>query len=189
MSINHVSKVPARNLQSFVKTYRQEVGFVVRFFMVFLAVNLLYFFLPDSFVEEVIFARLTATPVAAIVRFISPADNMVAERALLTSKHISLMVTVGCEGAQSILILVSALIAYNLPVKRKIVGVICGVLFMYCMNIGRIVGVYYATRYNPRALDIAHLYVGQTFVIVMMFLFFIFWVRRSLLTNDQKRTD
>jgi exosortase/archaeosortase family protein len=98
------------------------------------------------------------------------------------------MVTVGCEGAQSILILVSALLAYSLPVKRKLAGVICGVLFMYCMNIGRIVGVYYVTRYNPRALDIAHLYVGQTFVILMMFLFFIFWVRRSLLANEQKRT-
>jgi len=189
MSINQVNRVPPRNLHSFVKTYRREVGFVVRFFVVFLAVNLLYFLLPDTFIEEVIFARLTATPVAAIIQFISPADNMVAERALLSSKHISLMVTVGCEGAQSILILVSALIAYSLPVKRKIAGVICGVLFMYCMNIGRIVGVYYVTRYNPRALDIAHLYVGQTFVIVMMFLFFIFWVRRSLLANEQKRTD
>jgi exosortase family protein XrtM len=188
MSVKHVNRVPGRNWHSFVRAYRQEVGFVVRFFMIFLAVNLLYFLLPDRFMEEVIFSRLTARPVAAIVQFFSPADNMVAERTLLTSKHGSLMVTVGCEGAQSILILVSALLAYSLPVKRKLAGVICGVLFMYCMNIGRIVGVYYVTRYNPRALDIAHLYVGQTFVILMMFLFFIFWVRRSLLANEQKRT-
>jgi exosortase family protein XrtM len=188
MSVNHVNRVSARNWHYFVRAYRQEVGFVVRFFMIFLTVNLLYFFLPDRFMEEVIFSRLTARPVAAVIQFFSPADNMVAERALLTSKHGSLMVSVGCEGAQSILILVSALIAYSLPVKRKIAGVICGVLFMYCMNIGRIVGVYYVTRYNPGALDIAHLYVGQSFVIFMMFLFFIFWVRRSLLANEQKRT-
>jgi exosortase family protein XrtM len=184
MSINHVSGVPGRNLNSFVKTYGREIGFVVRFIVVFLTVNFLYFLVPDAFMHEVIFSRITAKPVAAIVQFISPADDMVVTGALLTSKHGSLMVTVGCEGAQSILILVSALIAYSLPVKRKIAGVICGVLFMYCMNIVRIVGVYYVTRYNPRALDIAHLYVGQTFVIVMMFLFFIFWVRRSLLANE-----
>lgn len=167
-----------------MRVYRKEVGFVLRFIGIFLTVNFLYFLVPNAFMEQVIFSRLTARPVAAVIQFISPGDHMVARGIMLMSDHGSLMVTVGCEGAQSILILVSALIAFDLSVRRKIAGVICGVIFLYCVNIARIVGVYYVTRYSPRALDIAHLYVGQTLVIAMMFLFFIFWVRRSLVSDE-----
>jgi exosortase family protein XrtM len=188
MSVKDGNKVSGADRGAFLKVYRREIGFVLRFIAIFLAANFLYFLVPDSFLERIIFSRLTAVPVAALIQLISPADQMVAHGNLLLSNHASLVVAVGCEGAQSILILVSALLAYSMPVLRKVAGIVCGVVFLYCVNIGRIVGVYYVTRYNPKALDIAHLYVGQTLVIVMMFLFFIFWVRRSLLSDEQKTT-
>ena len=176
----------SRNLHFFLKTYKSEVRFIIRFIVIFLATNFVYFLCDNTFLETFIFSVLTAKPSAAIIQLITPEEHMTANGNLLISDYNSFLIVDGCEGAQSILILVSAIVAFNMPLKHKIKGLIYGVLFLYCMNLARIVMVYYVVRYHEQAFDIAHLYVGQTFSILFSCLFFIFWVRRSLVTNEKK---
>lgn len=169
-----------RDLVIFLKIYQAQIRFLIWFALLFLVLSFLYFLLVDTFIQDFIFSSLTARPAAAVIQFISPGERIRVEGNLLISEHAALSIVHGCEGAQGILILTAAILAYRMNALRKLSGVLCGIVFLYIVNLLRIVGVYFVVKYHRGALDVAHFYVGQTFVIVMMFAFFILWVQRRI---------
>jgi exosortase family protein XrtM len=175
------------NLRLFFKFYQVQLGFALWFTIIFLLMNFIYFLLADTFIGNFVLSSLTARPSAAIIQFIGSGEGMVIEGNRLTSQYGSLLISHGCEGAQSILILSSAILAFNTSRRRKLTGLLYGVSFLYVVNLLRIVGMYYVIEYGRSALDVAHLYIGQTVVIMIMFVFFIFWVRKNI--DGQERTD
>jgi exosortase family protein XrtM len=175
------------NLRFFLRIYQSQIRFVLWFAAIFLLMNFIYSLMGGSFIQDFIFSSFTAKPTAALIKLISYGENVRVEGNLLTSPFASLQIIDGCEGVQSILILTSAILAYSTSVMRKFTGVLFGVLFLYVVNLLRIVGVYYMFKYSPSAVNVAHFFVGQTIVIMMMFVFFLFWVRKSI--DGQERTE
>lgn len=164
----------------FLRSYREKILFVPRFAVIFLSLNFVYFLIADTWIQDFIFASLTARPAAAVIQFISSGDEVIAGGSVLLSQFASLQIVHGCEGAQSILILTSAILAYATGRMHKLIGLLAGVSLLYLANLLRIVGVYFVVKYNRSALDVAHFYVGQTLIIFIMFAFFILWVRKDV---------
>ena len=175
------------SLRLFLRVYQRQIRFFLRFAIFFLLMNFIYFLLADTFIQDFIFSSLTAKPAAAIIQFMSPGDGIWVTGNLLVSRYTSLRIIHGCEGVQCMLVITSAILAYKTSAMHKLAGVLCGVAFLYAVNLLRIVGVYFVVKYDRSALEVAHHYVGQTFVIMMMFAFFIIWVRRKI--DGQERTD
>lgn len=175
------------SLHLFLKIYQEQIRFFFKFMLLFLLLNFVYSLFAETFIQDFIFSSLTARPAAAIIHFISSGREVGVSGSLLVSQYVSLEITHGCEGSQSILIITSAILAYGTRAVRKVTGILGAVSFLYLVNLFRIVGVYYVVKYYRGALDVAHLFVGQTFVIVMMFVFFVLWIRREV--DEQERTD
>ncbi|NCC26050.1 MAG: hypothetical protein EOM25_12785, partial [Deltaproteobacteria bacterium] len=53
-----------------------------------------------------------------------------------------------------------------------------GLFLLYWANIARTVVLYYSAKYRPELFDFLHIYVGQTFIIIVTALFFLFWISR-----------
>ena len=157
---------------------------VVLFLMIFLSLNFLYYLGRGGPVERLVLDVMTVIPAVTLINTLTPAEQVAAEGHRLVAPQATLSVLGGCEGIESIFLVIAALGAFRLGWKDTVLGMIVGTLFIYALNLLRIAGLYYVFRYQRDAFDIAHAYIGSTVIIVMGCLFFLFWVNRSLSLHE-----
>lgn len=158
----------------------RDVRRVALFLMIFLALNFLYYLGRGGAVERVVLDVMTVIPAVALINTLTPAEQVVAEGHRLVAPQATLSVLGGCEGIESIFLVIAALGAFRLGWRATLLGMMVGTLFIYALNLLRIAGLYYVFRYQRDWFDIAHAYIGSTIIIVMGCLFFLFWVNWSL---------
>ncbi|MFZ5593915.1 MAG: archaeosortase/exosortase family protein [Pseudomonadota bacterium] len=158
----------------------KDLRFVPLFLGIFLALHFLYTLGRGGEVERVVLDVLTVQPAVALINFITPSEQVVAQGHRLVSPQAALSVLGGCEGIEGILLLVAALSAFRLAWQDRLLGMAIGTAFIYALNLLRIMGLYYVFRYQRDWFDIAHAYVGSTVIILLGCLFFLFWANRSM---------
>jgi len=174
-----------KNIKLYKNMYGKELSFIFRFMSFFVGLNFIYFLCDGTVIKDFIFSKLTAEPIALVIQIITPAEKMLARGHLLISRYSSFTIVDGCEGIQSILILCAAILAFKARHIQKAIGLMIGIPFLYFTNLARIVIVFYMFKSNPQSFTIAHLYVGQTFIIILSVSFFIIWTSR-VITLDEK---
>jgi exosortase family protein XrtM len=180
-------RVFQQNVRLLWNAHRQEIRFTVYFLVILAGLNLLYYLLAGTSVEDFVLAVMTTKPPALIINFLTPAEHVVVNGTELTSQYVSFSVVSGCEGMGGILLIISAVCAANVPFKSKLKGLLCGVSFIYLLNILRIVALYYVMRYYTNAFNFAHYFVGQTIIIVLGCAFFVLWISRN--TGPSQRSS
>lgn len=160
-------------------SYRKELRFLLYFIAILAGLNFVYFLVAGSAVEEFVLSVLTAKPAYAIIRFLAPHDAVVLQGNHLTSPHVNFAVIRGCEGMEGILLMISAICAFQIPWRDRLLGLLAGLLFIYSFNILRIVALYFVMTHFQSAFAFAHLFVGQSITIVIVAVFFVLWVSRS----------
>lgn len=173
-------KVTRQNEGFLRGAYRQEIRFTVYFVTILAGLNLLYYLLTGTSVEDFILAVMTTKPPAFIINFLTPAEQVTVNGTELSSKYVTFSVVSGCEGMGGILLIISAVCAANVGFKGKLEGLLWGVSFIYVLNILRIVALYYVMRHFSNAFNFAHYFVGQTIIIVLGCAFFVVWISRSI---------
>jgi exosortase family protein XrtM len=173
------SRVFQQNVRHFLSAYRQEIRFTFWFLTILAGLNLLYYLLGGTAVEDFVLAVMTAKPPGYLINLLTPAERVMVNGTELTSPYVSFSVVSGCEGMGGILLIISAVCAANVPLKSKLQGLFYGVTFIYLLNIFRIVALYYVMRYWNSAFNFAHYFVGQTIIIVLGCAFFVLWISRN----------
>jgi exosortase family protein XrtM len=90
---------------------------------------------------------------------------------------VTIQVGQGCEGIDCLLLLIAAVLAFPAPWKAKLGALGAGVPLIYLCNLARIAALYHVQRHAPAYFDLMHIYVGQTFIILVGSVFFLFWMR------------
>ena len=83
----------------------------------------------------------------------------------------------GCNGIEAALILIAAIAAFPAPWKRKVAGILAGVLAIQSMNILRVVTLFYLGQWSYSAFEWAHLYAWQALIMVDVLVVWLLWVR------------
>jgi exosortase family protein XrtM len=159
----------------FLKTYKEEIRFVLYFILFFLVLQVAYYFI-RPYTSPLLIHTLNTGVSSRIINFITPGEKSFARGASLGSGAFAISVAKGCEGTEGILLITAALCAFNMGMRRKIAGILAGSLVMYMANLARIIGLYYTLKYKPAMFDLAHMYIGQTFIIFVGILFFMAWI-------------
>jgi exosortase family protein XrtM len=176
-----------RNVGRLWSAYRQEMRFTVYFLLILAGLNLVYYLLAGTSVENFVLAVMTTKPPALIINVLTPAEQVIVNGTELSSKYVSFSVVSGCEGMGGILLIISAICAANVRFKGKLKGLLWGISFIYLLNICRIVALYYVMRYYTNAFNFAHYFVGQTIIIVLGCAFFVLWISRN--TGPSQRSS
>ncbi len=156
---------------------RREIMFVLVFSLIFAAAQSLYFF--SGRVKFPYYLQKGNAAVSAfVINIATPSENARVQGKTLASDGLALEIAWGCEGIEGIFLIVAALTAYTMRRRYKILGIVAGTIFLYWLNIARIVALYYTIKYNPALFDLMHMYVGQTFTIFFGVLFFFIWIYR-----------
>jgi exosortase H (IPTLxxWG-CTERM-specific) len=113
--------------------------------------------------------------------------DTVVKGTFLTSTGASLNIGTGCNGLEAVIIFISAILAFPARLKSKLLGLLWGFLGIFIINQTRVIGLYLVSRYASQHLDLAHTYIGQTYVIISGVALWILWAER--VSNVSKKTS
>jgi exosortase/archaeosortase family protein len=93
--------------------------------------------------------------------------------------HGTLAIATGCNGVEALVIYFSAILAFPAKWKDKMTGAAIGFTGIFLINLLRILCLFIVSQYYPGENETAHIYVGQTLVIVMTLGLFLLWAEKS----------
>ncbi|MGA9342687.1 MAG: exosortase H [Rhodanobacteraceae bacterium] len=83
----------------------------------------------------------------------------------------------GCNGVEAVIILVSAMLAFPAPWKRKAIGIGLGFLAIQALNLVRIISLFYLGQWNRTWFEWFHLYLWQALIVLDALVVFLVWLR------------
>jgi len=86
----------------------------------------------------------------------------------------------GCNGLETVLFLIAAVLAFPASRAQKAIAVAIGIVLIQAINLIRVVTLYLIGCYRPQWFASFHLAVWQTIVFATAVLFFAAWSRRAV---------
>jgi len=167
----------------FIKANRKLIQFIVLFILFFFLGQMAYDVGQPVIKRYIIPVGINQVS-SKIINIITPQEKTSVEGEMLRSGNFSLRVAIGCDGFEALLILVAGIIAFSyLGWRNKFLGVLIGSIVIHLVNLSRIVALYYTSKYRPSMFDLMHVYIGQTFIILIGCLFFLFWIAKFAKTE------
>jgi exosortase family protein XrtM len=159
---------------SLLKSWRE--GLQIILFLGFYGVfHTLYFGLSDDVLRDVVYYQGIGVFCSALIHLIAPLEQVSAVHNHLLSPHADLEIVRGCDGAGALFLVMAAILAFPASIKRKLTGLILGVLLMYTLNLIRISGLYFVVAYHNDWFNLIHTYLAPTLLIIIACLFFAWW--------------
>lgn len=165
-----------------------ELRFASIFLVVFFVLQYGYSTTRGTAFEHLVIDVATVRPSVAAINLIAPQEQAQATGHRITSPQGGLSVLNGCEGTESIFLLLAAMTAFTTPWKHKLKGALLGTLFVYVLNQVRIVALYFAAHHDRHWFDLLHGYVAPTLIIVLACLFFLGWASRDAAASSHELT-
>jgi exosortase H (IPTLxxWG-CTERM-specific) len=158
---------------------RREVRFLVLFMLLLaggftlLSVNAVN----DHFVVP--FTTVVAKTSGWMLNLIGQDVNMSGTR--IFGKKFAVDIKNGCNGLETIVIFVAAVLAFPAPWRARLTGLLLGLVAIQIVNLVRIVALFLTGSYLPSWFDNSHTVVWQTIVIAFGVLLWMFWANRFAL--------
>jgi exosortase family protein XrtM len=152
-----------------------ELRFALTFLLLFAELQYGYSACQGSIIEHWVLDVATVRPSAAAINFIFPEIKAQALGHKIVSQQGSLSVLNGCEGTETLFMLVAAILAFNTSWRHKLKGLAMGVVLIYGLNQIRIVALFFAAQQNRKWFELLHGTLAPTLIIVLSVLFFMWW--------------
>jgi exosortase family protein XrtM len=153
----------------------RPAGFIARFALGFVALYVLYGFVPDDVLRDQVFRWGLAAPAAAIVDLAAPTHGAHAAANVIASSRAMLEIVRGCEGAGVFFLLAAAMLAVPGALRARLAGAAIGLALVYGLNLARIVALYFIVAHGGAWFEVTHLYVAPLTLIAAVAAFFSWW--------------
>lgn len=155
----------ARNHQ----TIRSLIFFVITFF----ALQLAWEQCRDTVIETWVIDYATVRPAAWVINHLWSDQLVFAQKNSLVAAHDRLNILNGCEGLETLFLLVAAFVAYPLRWKTRLIGIGFSALLIYVLNQARIILLWWTIRRDPAQFGLLHGTVLPLILIAIALVFFI----------------
>jgi exosortase/archaeosortase family protein len=96
---------------------------------------------------------------------------------MIFSKSYSITVARGCDAVEGIALFAAALLTFPASWRNKMIGLFSGIIFLFLVNLVRIISLYITGLYFPKAFPIMHEDIWQGLFIFCVIGTMIFWIR------------
>lgn len=165
-----------------------ELRFALVFLLLFFVLQYSYSASRGSAVEHVVIDLATVLPSAVAINLIAPDAGARASGNRIVSPHGSLSVRNGCEGTETVFLLLAAIAAFKAPWRHKLKGAFLGTLIVYGLNQGRIIALFFAAQHERKWFDLLHGTIAPTLIIVLSVLFFLWWTSQSASGDSEQKS-
>lgn len=83
----------------------------------------------------------------------------------------------GCSGIEAAILMASAVLAFPVAFRLKVVGLLVGVGAILVVNVFRVISLFYLLQYSQQWFDWAHLYLWDLLIVLDGLLAFFLWAR------------
>ena len=97
---------------------------------------------------------------------------------IIRSDRFAVNIKNGCNGVETMIIFLAAVIAFPSTWKSRGIGLVLGCLAIQAVNLIRVVALFLTGAYFPALFDSSHTVIWQTIVILFGVLLWIFWANR-----------
>lgn len=143
-------------------------------FVVYLAAGNVLFFIPavDADVIQP-WTRVNATASAAVASAFGVESQALGTE--VSSGPARLNVLQGCNGLHALLVLLSATLAFPASWSRRLIGIVAGTIVLLGFNVLRVVNLIVVARYFPDKLELFHVAIWQTLIVLIALMLFLAW--------------
>ena len=160
----------------FIKANKKAIQFIFLFILFFFIGQVAYH-VAEPYTKQYIIPKGIAEAGSTLINLLTPQEKTVVKGELIQSGSFTLRIAVGCDGFEALLIVVAGIVAFSsMGWRTKLLGVLAGSFIIYLVNLLRIIVLYYTSKYKPAIFEMMHVYVGQTFIILIGCLFFLYWI-------------
>lgn len=158
------------------RAYRQEIVFLVLFLAILgggftaIALNAINDRVIEPFTAGI--ARVSGATLDLIGQDIS------VQGAIIRSSRFAVNIKNGCNGVETMIIFLAAVLAFPAGWKARGIGLVLGMIAIQAVNLVRVVALFLTGAYFPQLFDSSHTVVWQTIVILFGVLLWIFWASR-----------
>lgn len=167
------------------RAYRQEITFLAVFVVVLgggftlLSLNSVNDKVIEPFTAQV--ARVSGHTLNLIGQDITMSGT------ILRNERFAVNIRNGCNGVETMIIFLAAVLAFPSSWKSRIIGLALGVVAIQAVNLVRVVALFLTGAYFPKLFDSSHTVIWQSVVILFGVLLWIFWANRyAVLEADGK---
>lgn len=140
-----------------------------------------------SHIEKWVIDGATVIPATWTVNQLWPDQTVVAQKNSLISANGRLNILNGCEGLETLFLLIAAFFAYPLTWQVRAKGIVLSTLLIYGLNQARIVLLWWVINSRPALFGLLHGTVLPLVLIAIALLFFLsFLPQPSALPSLQK---
>ena len=129
--------------------------------------------------ERVAINDATVVPAAWLVNQLTPGVHAVAVQSSVRALGGGINVLNGCEGVEVLFLLIAALLIAPITPRRRAYGLVAGALFVWLLNQGRILVLFYANRSDKELFSLLHGTVAPLVMIVLVTLAYVSYVSTS----------
>jgi len=104
-------------------------------------------------------------------------SDVVVNGTRISDEFFAVEVAQGCDAIQVCSLLAAAVIAFPVESRRKLRGLVLGILWLQLLNLMRIVTLFWIGTYFPRVFQTAHEVVWPGILITITIATWILWVR------------
>lgn len=152
----------------------------VLFLIVFALLHVFWQNSRGTAVERLLIDTVTVKTAANLVVLLTPEVHATADGSRIRAPGGGLNILNGCEGIDVLFLLVAAFVAFPLPWRNRLLGLMAGAVFVFCLNQVRIVALFYAFRADKALFDLLHGTVAPVILITLTSLFFLAWTRGGI---------
>jgi exosortase family protein XrtM len=138
-----------------------------------------YFNIPVDLFINTIYYHGVVTICADLINLISPLEQVLPQQNHLISANVDLEIVRGCDGAGVLFLMVSAILVFPSKLKRKVIGLILGIVLIYVLNLLRIGVLYFVIAYHPYWFQLIHVYLAPTLMVIVACAYFALWAFSS----------
>lgn len=167
---------------------RHPLRLLTVFLLAFFALQYGWEMARGSAVERLVIDRLTVQPAAWLIDELWPEHGVAAQGHRLVSAHGRLNVLNGCEGLETLFLLVAAFLAYPLAWRARLAGILSSIGLVFVLNQGRIVLLWQAWLSDRTHFGLLHGTLLPLALVALSLLFFLAFLSLQRHTNDAQGT-
>ena len=138
----------------------------------------LYSTAKDTWVEHLVIDQVTVKSAAWLIQVFDPATDVHPVGSRLRAPGGGINVINGCEGTDVVFLMIGAMLVAPISVRAKLIGGLLGTALVLVLNQARVIGLFYAYRFDRSLFDMMHGVIAPLLLIIAAAWFFVLWLHR-----------
>jgi exosortase family protein XrtM len=148
------------------------------FLLIFASLQAIWLYTRDGIIGKVIIENVTVKFSVMLINLLTPSIGAFANNTHISAQGGGINVINGCEGVEVIFLLIAAMLVAPLTLKQKVLGLTLGIPYVYLLNQGRLIAMFYAVRSDKALFNMLHGTIAPVLLIGFTVLFFSYWLSR-----------